>query len=133
MYTMPSVREQHELHFTFALPSLFDAYMTKPDELLSHLVGHEGEGSLLSALKVKGWATKLSAGVADGGHERSSAAWLFQTTITLTVRATRNPHTPHEQICTRWCILVSRTPPRRKHACGNTAAEEFTPRTWVSG
>jgi hypothetical protein len=38
LYTMPSVREQHELHFTFALPSLFDAYATKPDELLSHLV-----------------------------------------------------------------------------------------------
>jgi nardilysin len=53
-------------------------------------VGHEGSGSLLSALKVKRWATRLSSGVADGGHERSSAAWLFQTTITLTEAGLEN-------------------------------------------
>lgn len=29
---------------------------------LSHLVGHEGSGSLLSLLKAKGWANGLSAG-----------------------------------------------------------------------
>ena len=43
-------------------------------------MGHEGAGSLLSALKARGWATELSAGVAD----QSSVCWLFEVSITLT-------------------------------------------------
>lgn len=34
--------------------------------------------------QARGWATGLSAGVSEGGHERSSAAWLFDVAITLT-------------------------------------------------
>jgi len=30
-------------------------------QLLSHMIGHEGEGSILSLLKSKGWASALSA------------------------------------------------------------------------
>lgn len=52
----------------------------KADEYLGHFVGHEGGGSLLSALKARGWASELSAGVS----EQSSVAWLFEATITLT-------------------------------------------------
>lgn len=52
----------------------------KADEYLGHLVGHEGAGSLLSALKARGWGTELSAGVGD----QSSVAWLFEVSITLT-------------------------------------------------
>ena len=47
---------------------------------ISHLVGHEGSGTLLSLLKARGWATELSAGVSD----QSSVAWLFEVTVTLT-------------------------------------------------
>lgn len=47
---------------------------------MSHLVGHEGRGSLLSALKSRGWASELSAGVS----EQSSVGWLFEVSITLT-------------------------------------------------
>ena len=43
-------------------------------------MGHEGRGSLLSALKARGWASELSAGVS----EQSSVAWLFEVSITLT-------------------------------------------------
>ena len=50
---MPSVREQHEVSLTFPLPCLFQHYGTKSDHYISHLVGHEGPGSLLSALKVR--------------------------------------------------------------------------------
>ena len=52
----------------------------KADEYLGHFVGHEGSGSLLSALKARGWASELSAGVS----EQSSVVWLFEITITLT-------------------------------------------------
>jgi secreted Zn-dependent insulinase-like peptidase len=52
----------------------------KADEYLSHLIGHEGHGSLLSALKARGWASDLCAGVS----ETTSLVWLFDVSITLT-------------------------------------------------
>jgi len=59
-------------------------YLAKADDYLSCLVGHEGRGSLLSALKAWGWASALSAGVSEGGFERNSAYYLFDVSITLT-------------------------------------------------
>ena len=56
----------------------------KPEDYLSHLIGHEGKGSLLAALKQRGWATGLSAGVGEGGMERNSGYSLFDVSITLT-------------------------------------------------
>ncbi|KAF3396235.1 A-factor-processing enzyme [Penicillium rolfsii] len=35
---------------------------TQPSRYISHLIGHEGPGSVLSDLKAKGWANGLSAG-----------------------------------------------------------------------
>jgi hypothetical protein len=37
---------------SFQLPCLRHNYRNKPEHYISHLVGHEGPGSLLSALKV---------------------------------------------------------------------------------
>jgi nardilysin len=84
LFRTPAVKEAHELTLTFALPPLGGAYDAKPDEYASHLLGHEGAGSLLSALKARGLAAGLCAGVSEGGHERSSAAWLFTVGVTLT-------------------------------------------------
>ncbi|KAL9025425.1 MAG: hypothetical protein Q9196_005751 [Gyalolechia fulgens] len=41
-----------------------DMYETQPSRYLSHLIGHEGPGSILAYVKAKGWANGLSAGVA---------------------------------------------------------------------
>ena len=84
LFRVPAVKEAHDLVFTFALPPLYHAYTAKPEEYASHLLGHEGAGSLLSALKARGWASALCAGVSEGGHERSTAAWLFAVGVTLT-------------------------------------------------
>jgi hypothetical protein len=81
---VPAVRQGHSLTLTFQLPSLFDAYRAKPEDYVSHLVGHEGAGSLLSALKASGWASAVSAGVNESGFERNSALFVFEITITLT-------------------------------------------------
>ena len=59
---LPSVREHHYVIVTFQLPPLQHTYGRKAEEYLSHLVGHEGEGSLLAALKARNWATELCAG-----------------------------------------------------------------------
>ncbi|KAJ0418238.1 Metalloenzyme, LuxS/M16 peptidase-like protein [Aspergillus carlsbadensis] len=38
-------------------------YETQPSRYISHLIGHEGPGSILAYIKAKGWANGLSAGV----------------------------------------------------------------------
>lgn len=84
LYVLPAVRDIHELTATFQLPCLFNRYHCKADEYIEHLVGHEGPGSLLSLLKRRGWATELSAGVGEGGYDRSTVGFLFDVTVTLT-------------------------------------------------
>lgn len=70
-----------ELDLRWTWPGLNDTYLSKPEDYICHLLGHEGEGSLLSYLKVgafqngecvrgnhvldarqrKGWADGLAA------------------------------------------------------------------------
>lgn len=40
-------------------------YETQPSRYFSHLIGHEGPGSILAYIKAKGWANGLSAGAMD--------------------------------------------------------------------
>ncbi|XP_018441552.2 nardilysin-like [Raphanus sativus] len=84
LYRLEAVRDVHTLDLTWTLPPLRHAYVKKPDDYLSHLLGHEGRGSLHSLLKDKGWITSLSAGVGDDGINRSSLAYVFGMTIHLT-------------------------------------------------
>lgn len=79
-----SVKDQHYVSIIWPFPCLQDAYLKKPQDYISHLVGHEGAGSLLSVLKLNGWATELSAGIGDGGFERSSTGYMFNVIIYLT-------------------------------------------------
>jgi secreted Zn-dependent insulinase-like peptidase len=52
LFVAPAVKDHHEVTVTFQLPCLRQHYTSKPDHYISHLVGHEGPGSLLAALKV---------------------------------------------------------------------------------
>lgn len=54
---------------TFALPNVQPYFRSKPLALISHLIGDEGQGSLLHVLKQKGWVSALSAG---GGIQGSN-------------------------------------------------------------
>lgn len=60
------VKEIRRIQFSFPLPESQSNYQQKPVQFLSHLLGHEGEGSLLALLKEKGWAEGLSAGRSIG-------------------------------------------------------------------
>lgn len=42
-------------------------FETQPSRYASHLIGHEGPGSLLAYLKKKGWVNELSAGATPVG------------------------------------------------------------------
>ncbi|EER05922.1 Sporozoite developmental protein, putative [Perkinsus marinus ATCC 50983] len=56
------IKEIRQVDFAFFMPTQSPLWTTKPARYLSHIFGHEGEGSLLSALKAQGLATGLSAG-----------------------------------------------------------------------
>lgn len=47
------VKKAHKLIMTWYLPPSVADYKTKPGNYISHLLGHEGPGSLLTALKVR--------------------------------------------------------------------------------
>jgi len=57
------IKDKKELALEFPLPlDYYKYYESKPEKILSSIIGHEGKGSLLSFLKEKGLATGL------GGH-----------------------------------------------------------------
>ena len=63
-----SLMGHKKLYLSFALPSVAPYYQSKPLSYISQLLGDEGAGSLLVALKNKGWATGLSAGSGQSGN-----------------------------------------------------------------
>lgn len=56
-----SVSQVHALELQFPMREILTLYKSKPTRYLSHLLGHEGAGSLLSLLKSKQYATELCA------------------------------------------------------------------------
>lgn len=55
------LKDIRSLRLTFATPDLTALYKSKPGDYVSHLLGHEGKGSLLHELKQRAWANELSA------------------------------------------------------------------------
>jgi secreted Zn-dependent insulinase-like peptidase len=73
---------QRQLDLSFPIPDYREDYNVKPVSYLSNLVGHEGDGSLLSQLKAEGLAEGLAAGTGltwPGGA-------MFSVSISLTER-----------------------------------------------
>ena len=56
------VKEIRQLKLAFPMPESMSLYQHKPLQIINHLLGHEGEGSLLALFKKRGWAEGLSAG-----------------------------------------------------------------------
>lgn len=75
-----------------------------PTGQVSHLVGHEGAGSAIAALRRRGWATGLEAGVGASGVDCSRCGALF------TVKVFRR--SPPPPICARGRLVpADRTRP----------------------
>ena len=66
VYVEP-IKEIRKLILTFPMPSMDEHYSIKPLSFFAHLLGYEGEGSLMMQLKEKGWITSLSAGGGASG------------------------------------------------------------------
>ncbi|CAG9106501.1 unnamed protein product [Plutella xylostella] len=56
-YCMP-VKDLRSLSIDFPVPDSTAHYKSAPGHYLSHLLGHEGPGSLLAALKARGWCNR---------------------------------------------------------------------------
>ena len=75
-----SLQDRRQLRFYFPVPDPTEEYRTKPTQLISHLLGDEGDGSLLAVLREAGLADALSAGVGRGDGNEA----LFTISISLT-------------------------------------------------
>ncbi|KAF9923801.1 Insulinase (Peptidase M16) [Linnemannia zychae] len=66
VYVKP-VKDIRTLEVKFPFPDTSEHYTLKPANYINHVIGHEGNGSILSLLKRKGWASALSASSTRGG------------------------------------------------------------------
>ncbi len=83
---MEPIKDLRQIGFEFPLPATLDYWTSKPGHLVGFILGHEGEGSLLSALKAEGLATGLGASAAANSKDFGS----FNVTITLTPAGLEN-------------------------------------------
>ena len=78
--TSQTLKDTYGLAFNFPIPSTLEVYRNKPEQYLSNLIGHEGEGSLYQLLNAKGWIESLGAGSQDFDRNTS----LLTVNIQLT-------------------------------------------------
>ncbi|KAL0571049.1 metalloprotease [Marasmius crinis-equi] len=62
LISIPTIMTMHMLEIAFPLDPQVENWRHKPANFISHLIGHEGPGSLLSLLKKEGLAVGLSCG-----------------------------------------------------------------------
>ncbi|KAF2191778.1 LuxS/MPP-like metallohydrolase [Zopfia rhizophila CBS 207.26] len=74
------VFESRSLELSFLYRDEEDFYESHPARYLSHLIGHEGPGSILAYIKAKGWANGLGA----GGSSLCPGSGLFNINVKLT-------------------------------------------------
>jgi insulysin len=77
---IPVKEHTRSVNLSFPLPQQQSHYKSKPTRYLSHLLGHEGQGSVLSLLKELQWAHELSAGESRSCSDFAS----FDVSVTLT-------------------------------------------------
>lgn len=80
LVSVEPVQELRTLSLTIPLPPVQEYFHEKPLAYIANLIGHEGQGSLLSLLKEEGLAEGLRAGVGLSDQSGSS----FDITIGLT-------------------------------------------------
>ncbi|MDG3088709.1 insulinase family protein [Vibrio hannami] len=80
------VKETRKLVVSFNLPCMDQHYDTKPLSYIAHLIGYEGQGSLMLYLKDTGWITSLGA----GGGVSGSNFREFTVNLTLTPSGVEN-------------------------------------------
>ncbi len=81
------ISQVHSLELQFPMREIKTIYRSKPTRYLSHLLGHEGKGSLLSLLKSKHYATELYA---DDSSKSCASFSIFTIKLELTEEGLSN-------------------------------------------
>ncbi len=86
LLTMKTVKDYRKITMDFPTIHLTDHKDSKPANIVGSVIGHEGQGSLLSKLKEEGLATSLSAG---GGASHPSVN-IMSISAELTPKGMKN-------------------------------------------
>lgn len=108
-----------QLEVKFQISDYRDDYLGKPMAYVSNLVGHEGQGSLLSELKASGLADGLSSGT--GLSWRGGA--LFSVTISLTEKGAAQHEDVLQAVFAYLDLLRVKGPQRRIYDEQSSLAE----------
>lgn len=100
LVTIEPVADLRRLNLEFPLPPVQREYRAKPLALIAAILGHEGEGSLLSLLKAEDLATSLEAGESEDAREYST----FEIGIRLTPKGLER----YEDVLARVMAAVDR-------------------------
>ncbi|KAK7425349.1 metalloprotease [Neonectria magnoliae] len=102
------VMDSRELNLYFPFIDEEFLYACQPSRYISHLIGHEGPGSVMSYIKAKGWANGLSAGaypVCPG------TPGIFDVQVRLTEEGLKN-YSEIVKIFFQYISLLRETPPQ---------------------
>ena len=75
-----ATKDRKDLEFWWPCDSDSSFKDSKMHYFITHLLGHEAEGSILSKLKLKGWASALSAGLGLGTRHSDWVCVIIQLT-----------------------------------------------------
>lgn len=103
------VMDSRELNLIFPLIDEELLYESQPSRYISHLIGHEGPGSVMAYIKSKGWANGLSAGaypVCPGSRS------LFDISIRLTEDGLKNYNEVVKAVF-QYLSLLREAPPQK--------------------
>jgi len=75
MIKVVPVKDGHSVEWAWQVPPAQPLYRKAPLSYISHLLGHEGEGSVFAQLKAAGWASSLVSG--ESGSSMSCASFFY--------------------------------------------------------
>lgn len=102
------VMDQRTLDICFPYQDEENLYESQPSRYISHLIGHEGPGSILAYTKAKGWANGLSAGPSSV----CPGSALFQISIKLTEEGL-NVYREIVEVVFQYISLIKESPPQK--------------------
>ena len=101
------VMDQRSLDLFFPYPDEDELWQSSPGRYISHLIGHEGPGSIFAYIKAKGWANSLSSGP-QGMNPGTS---FFTVMIRLTDAGLKN-YREIVKIVFQYIALINETGPQ---------------------
>jgi len=102
------VFDMRVLDMYFLYPDEEELFESQPGRYLSHLIGHEGPGSILAYLKNKGWANGLSAGPSP----LCPGSAFFSISIRLTEEGLKSYQAIVKSVF-QYLSMVNDTPPQQ--------------------